>query len=318
MPCNKSCGDAGPWKPWKTAPQFPAAPTALGNRRAIATFPQLRRRDIYLSNRKQKGDQRTLNSHSSGAFFGENMAWLQGACTNYTDFAPVNTNRNPRPRPPPLRRRMEARLPAQLHPQARQGRRIRRILRAAHQGEVRREDVLHRRPQRRRSLGQLRLRHACPRRRNPRRHVQRLRLAPAQRPARLRPHAIGSHLPAALRRPRLRPLRLGLLARQTAHPPARCRLHAPQAPSARVRLRHGLRLASPQPARPRVAQIAEKTRIRRSVFSRHDRLRQHGLARQRVRLHHGLRPRSHVPLLLHDAAAPAAVRLRPPENDRGC
>ena len=33
-----------PWKAWKTKTRFSTLPTALGNRSAIPTFPQLRRR----------------------------------------------------------------------------------------------------------------------------------------------------------------------------------------------------------------------------------------------------------------------------------
>ena len=34
----------GGWKAWKTKLRFPTLPTTLGNRRAIPTFPQPRRR----------------------------------------------------------------------------------------------------------------------------------------------------------------------------------------------------------------------------------------------------------------------------------
>jgi hypothetical protein len=38
----------------KTAVRFPTLPTTLGNRIAIPTFPQLRRRDLQLSNRTMR------------------------------------------------------------------------------------------------------------------------------------------------------------------------------------------------------------------------------------------------------------------------
>jgi hypothetical protein len=37
-----------PWKAWKTKTRFSTLPTALGNRSAIPTFPQLRRRVLSL------------------------------------------------------------------------------------------------------------------------------------------------------------------------------------------------------------------------------------------------------------------------------
>src|ERR1035441_94735 len=42
-----SCGNDGQWKAWKTKIRFSTLPTALGNRFAIPTFPQLRRLLIY-------------------------------------------------------------------------------------------------------------------------------------------------------------------------------------------------------------------------------------------------------------------------------
>ncbi len=43
---RQSCGNDGPWKAWKTKTRFSTLPTALGNRCAIPTFPQLRRLPI--------------------------------------------------------------------------------------------------------------------------------------------------------------------------------------------------------------------------------------------------------------------------------
>ena len=49
-----SCGNDGPWKAWKTKIRFSTLPTALGNRFAIPTFPQLRRLPIYKVRQKQQ------------------------------------------------------------------------------------------------------------------------------------------------------------------------------------------------------------------------------------------------------------------------
>ena len=46
-------GNAGPWTPRKTDSRFPSAPTALGNRCAIPTFPPPRRRFPF-SDRNEK------------------------------------------------------------------------------------------------------------------------------------------------------------------------------------------------------------------------------------------------------------------------
>jgi len=74
MSWDSGCGNAGPWKPWKTAAQFPTAPTALGNRYAIPTFPQPDDGETLTDHKtEKKGDQRILNSCSSGSSFDENM-----------------------------------------------------------------------------------------------------------------------------------------------------------------------------------------------------------------------------------------------------
>ena len=49
-----SCGNDGPWKAWKTKIRFSTLSTALGNRFAIPTFPQLRRLPIYKVRQKQQ------------------------------------------------------------------------------------------------------------------------------------------------------------------------------------------------------------------------------------------------------------------------
>ena len=50
---SASCGNDGPWKAWKTKIRFSTLSTALGNRFAIPTFPQLRRLPIYKVRQKQ-------------------------------------------------------------------------------------------------------------------------------------------------------------------------------------------------------------------------------------------------------------------------
>lgn len=98
---KKDGGNAGRWTPRKTNGRFPSAPTALGNRRAIPTFPPSRRsrgkvesqrqashfptaRFAFTQNRKEarrriallppSGSSRMrIKFHSPGSFFDENM-----------------------------------------------------------------------------------------------------------------------------------------------------------------------------------------------------------------------------------------------------
>ncbi len=55
---EKGCGNDGRWETRKTKNRFPSFPNALGNRSAIPTFPQPRRRFSPLLNQSQKGAQR--------------------------------------------------------------------------------------------------------------------------------------------------------------------------------------------------------------------------------------------------------------------
>src|SRR5438552_8101166 len=44
---KSACGNARPWKAWKSKPRISTPPTALGNRCAIPTFPHARRFLLY-------------------------------------------------------------------------------------------------------------------------------------------------------------------------------------------------------------------------------------------------------------------------------
>ena len=142
---------------------------------------------------------------------------------------------------------MAARLASQLHAEAGQSGRVRRVLRSS---ESRRNTACAcptptstpARSPWRTAISTL----ACPEPGTMAVTVLRLRPAAAERPESLRPDSVGSHLPVALCGSAVGRLRLGLHRRQPAHAPARRRLHAAQDPPSRVRLRHGLHLLLPR------------------------------------------------------------------------
>ena len=275
---------------------------------------------------RDEGDSNTMKLHAAPLKGGDRMlkwyvkvqnelGWLQGAYSNYTDFCTVNTNWNPdhvQRLPNGQWRRAWAR---NYVAEAGQGGRVRRLLRPADQAEVRCEDVLHGRPHGRHPLALLRLRRTRAWRRNVRSHLLCLRATVAQRSTVYGPtqsEATYQWLYAGLESGSYgwvyTPYNLLTEPLDVAF--HLMKIHPLQCDYGMGYTHYYLERLDKQ------WRTVPKRRLHRPVPGHDHRLRKHRLVGQRLGLGQSVRCRGNGTVLLHDAAVAAAICLRAAAEDR--